>query len=162
MKRLSTVLSVLALATAAVGCGASAPARDRASIPQHRWTEADWYADAFGEAVSRYEAEVELAASYAYDSEVEARAVAAAHGEPHFRAHLTAALHERGLTPRGLRVFVRHHPEFESTQRALYEDRMTDIRRTAARITERVDPDVRPVAAFPSEGESPTRVASRD
>lgn len=159
MNQLVRVLTVLSTLGMLVGCGAAAPSR--ASIPQHRWSEGDWYADALEEAVDAYEAEVELSASRMYDSEAEADAVARNHGEARFQQHVTRELHQRGLTRRGLRVYTRHHPEFIDRERAHIAPRMAEIRETVATIATRVDPDLRPLVAFEGEDRD-TRVASRD
>lgn len=150
---------VLAVALAS-GCAASATQQDRASLPRHQWTDAEWYGQAIDEAIDAYEAEVELAASRTYASAAEAEAVSMSHGESHFDAHLHAALDRYGLTFRGLRLYARRHPEFAAQQEALNTVRMDAIRSTHATIASRVEPN-RTLVAFESPEAETGRLASR-
>lgn len=158
MKSIPTLtLVVLALAS---GCATASPSVDRASLPRHQWTDAEWYGQAISEAMDAYEAEVELAAGRSYASAAEAEAVSMSHGESHFDAHLTAALDRYGLTHRGLGLYARRHPEFAAAQEAINTVRMESIRDTHASIATRVRPD-RTLVAFESPEEETGRLASR-
>jgi len=124
--------SVLLLAAA--GCGA-APAHDRASIPQHQWSDADWYAEAIDDAFEAYESELAQAADRRYQSRAEAETLARTlSAEPRFEAHLARALAEHGLTVRGLRVYAERHPDFAARQEAVNVPRMAQARELAGAV----------------------------
>lgn len=130
----SVVLPSLIALAAATGCGATA-VPDRASTPQHLWTEGDWYAEAVERAHASYQAEIALALEQSYGSRAEAAAVARTLGaEGHFRAHLSQSLAQFGLTERGLRLYAEHHPEFVTQQEAVNGPRMEHARELASAI----------------------------
>ena len=133
------VLSSVFFLVVASGCGAAA-VRDRASLPQHQWNSADWYAQAIDEAFEAYGAEVQQAASGRYTSEAEAEAVAASHGSARFDAHLATALHRYGLTMGGLRLYGAEHPAFVAAQELVNAPRMERLEESAALIATRVTP----------------------
>lgn len=153
-------LSSVFFLVVATGCGAAA-VRDRASVPQHQWSSADWYAQAIDEAFEAYGDEVEQAASGRYTSAAEAEAVAASYGSTRFDAHLAASLHRYGLTMGGLRLYGEEHPDFVVAQELVNTPRMERLEGSAALIATRVAPSAGVIEFAEAQPEPADLIAAR-
>ena len=136
MYKLTLVLTCVVIAA---GC-ASAPRTpaSRATMRQHQWSDAEWYADALDAAFAIYEGEVEAALTCRYESIDEAEMAMATYGQRRFDAQLERTLAERGLSREGLGIYAAQHPDFAAYAEATYPPRMHRVSARLAQLSHRV------------------------
>lgn len=130
---------VLTCLVIAAGC-ASAPRTpaSRATLQQHQWSDAEWYADALDAAFESYEGEVEAALTCTYGSADEAEMAILTFGQRRFDVRLDRSLAERGLSRAGLAIYATQHPQFAAYAEATYPPRMQRVSARLRQISRRV------------------------